>query len=307
MPKKETFHIHPSGHETSQEEECFRLSTLDLIITQNYSVHALIFKLDVTDSDKPGIISIFKRGLELTLGQCRHVVGTIERNPYGDFSIVKKRDSTVEFVVQMLDGPEDNFPSYSDIEKAKFSSESLGDLGLLSIEGMTMGSKCSPDSSPVISGFQLNFIPGGLIFTAHNHHLASDIEGSTSLIQQIADNCYSIVKGTPPPTWDESFMDRSRFIQQEVAKEDQVDPPPSAPRHPDWLPCSWLLFHIPKSKSAELKRLATPEDGTWISTYDALAAFLWRVMSRNRAQIYKPDLKSHAIFMQAINMRSRCK
>lgn len=73
MGRKETFHIHPLGYEKSQEE-WFRLSTLDLLITQNYSTHALIFKLK--DSDKTHVAEIFKRGLEITLSQCR---------PYGRY------------------------------------------------------------------------------------------------------------------------------------------------------------------------------------------------------------------------------
>jgi Transferase family len=152
----------------------------------------------------------------------------------------------------------------------------------------------------------LNFIPGGLIFTVHKHHAALDIAGTTSLVHQIADNCYSILKGTPQPSWDERLMDRSRFISK-VADEDLVDPPAAPKRHPAWYPCSWLLFHLPQSKAAELKRLATPDNGTWISTHDALTALLWRVISRNRAKIYNPDLTLPALFFEAINMRDRCK
>ncbi|KAI5862016.1 transferase family-domain-containing protein [Durotheca rogersii] len=300
--RTETFQIRPSGPQAEQEE-AFRLSPLDLIVTQNYSTWALIFKLE--SADTAAIAETFKRALAATLGQCRHFVGTVEKGEGGSFSIVKKPDSTARFDVKWLDGPGDDFPSFAELERAKFSSQSLGDPGLLTIEGMSMASKRPPGTSPEVSGFQLTFIPGGMIFNVHKHHAVCDVTGTTSLVHQIADHCYSIRHGTPPPAWDEAFMDRSRFIPPPVDPKDQVQPPPPPPRHPDWLPCSWLLFHLPQSRVAELKQLAAPGDGTQISTYDALTAFLWRVMMRNRAQIYLPDLSLPAVFLESVNMRGR--
>ena len=301
MPRKEKFSVRPLGFETS--EEWFRLSILDIVIPPNYNTYAIIFKHD--HSDETAVIRTFKCAIEATLQQCRHLIGTVEKNKYGDYSIVRKAESTVEFVVQWLNSPSDNYPSYSDLERANFTCAGLGDPAILSIEGMPKSRR--PDDSPVLVGFQLNFIPNGFIFTVHIHHFAVDMTGTTSLIRQIADHCYSIQNGTPKPSWDEALLDRSRFIAPDIALEDQIDPMPKPQRHPDWLPCSSLLFHLPPRKSEQLKQLATPSDGTWISAYDALTAVLWRVIARNRAQIYKPDLESPAIFGEPINMRSRCK
>ncbi|KUI65222.1 Trichothecene 3-O-acetyltransferase [Cytospora mali] len=230
--------------------------------------------------------------------------GHLEPNEHGDFSIVKTPSSTVKLVTQWLDDPEDGFPSYSDLEKAKFTSQSLGDISRLTIEGMTMGCRSPPDTKPAMTGFQLNFIPGGLIFTVHKHHAALDIAGTTSLIHQIAGNCKAILTGTPAPNWEESLMDRSRFIT-DIPENDLLHPPAAPGRHPDWHPCSWLLFHLPRSKAAVLKSLATPSNGKWISTHDALTAFLWRIISKHRARIYMPDLSTPALFFEAINMRDR--
>ncbi|KAI0899509.1 transferase family-domain-containing protein [Annulohypoxylon nitens] len=296
---KETFHLDPSNCDKSQEE-WFRLSVLDLYNTQNYSTHALIFKLQ--DSAKAHIIETFKRGIEATLGQCRHLVGTIRENEYGDYSIVREPESTVRFDVQWLD----DYPSYTSLEKANFTGRSLGNPARLTIEGMTMACKRLPDTSPPMVAFQLNLIPGGLIFTVHQHHAALDMDGTVSLVHQIANHCYSIVKGTAPPSWNEELMDRSRFFSN-VPYEKKIDPPPMPGKSQDWFPCSWLLFHLPQSKAAELKQLCAPDrsQGAWISTYDALVAFLWRVVSKHRAQIYKQDLTQTALFFEPVNMRSR--
>lgn len=220
---------------------------------------------------------------------------------------MKKAESTVRLDIRRLDDPQDKYPSFSQLESGMFSAPYLGDPALFTIEGMTMACGHHPQTGVDASGFQLTFIPGGLIFTVHRHHLICDVTGLASLVRQIADNCKAVFKGASAPHWDESLMDRSRFITPAVAEKDQKEPPPAPKRHPDWLPCSWLLFHIPQGKVAELKKSATPVDGTWISTYDALIAFIWRVVTKNRAHIYKPDLSQPAIFMEAVNMRNRRK
>ena len=283
-----------------------RLSPLDLVITQQYNNYALIFRME-NDSDQPSIADTVRQALETTLSQCRHVAGTIEKNEYGDFSIVTKPDSTVPFVVQWVDAREDQCPTYPELESAHFCSERLGNPASLANQGMTKISEASANISPAVAGFQLNFIPGGMILTANIHHFAMDVIGTSSFVHQLAAHCHSLRHGTLSPFWDESLIDRRRLIPPLVPVEAMEDPQPSPPRHPDWLPCAWLLFHIPLSKIAELKSLAMPTDGSWISSYDAISAFLWRVLSKNRAHIYKPDLSSLAMFGESVDMRNRRK
>lgn len=301
MGRKVTHQLQPLWF-NGFKEESFRLSILDIVIPPNYNTYAIIFKSD--NADETTVAETFKQAIDATLLQCRHLVGTVEKNQHGDYSIVTKPDSTVELVFHWLNGTGDDYPSYSELERQNFSSRCLGSAATLGIDGMPTAR--GPDDSPAIVGFQLNFIRGGFILTIHIHHFAVDMAGTTSLVRQIADNCSSIRYGTPPPSWDEAFMDRSRFIAPKIALEDQISPIPRPPRHPDWLPCSWLLFHLPPTKAAALKKLASPKDGTWISSYDALTALLWRVIARNRALVYRPVLKEPAIFGEPINMRSRC-
>ncbi|KAK5659473.1 hypothetical protein OQA88_674 [Cercophora sp. LCS_1] len=303
MARKEAISVRPSNWRQLQEEQT-RLSPLDFVITQHYNNYALIFKLD-EDLDKSVIVDIFVRGLEATLSQCRHIAGTVGKNSHGDFSIISTADSAVPVVVQWCDGSESGFPCYSDIEKMHFVSGALGDPAKFTIPGMTMSSNASPDIKPPVAGFQLTFIPGGMILAVHIHHFAMDVTGTSALVHQLASHCYSIAHETEPPAWDKALVDRSRFIPPRPAKEALIDPPEPPQRHPDWLPCSWLLFDISPSKLGELKRLATPTDGTWISTYDAVAAFLWRVVSKNREPFYNPDLSAPALFGESVNMRSR--
>lgn len=304
MPRKEEYRLRPSGYENDPDEERFGLSTLDYLTAQTYNNYALFF--EVKEEDKSTVAAVLKEGLELSLSQAKQLVGSIEKNEHGDHSFVKKKGSTVGFTVQWLDSAEDNFPSYSDLEKSQFVTSSLGDINLLSVDGMTYGDRpeCSPDASPICSAFQANFIPGGLIFNMHHHHYCNDVMGWASFVHQLAENCYSIVNKTAAPDWEPGCLDLSRFTK-DAPEEEKVDGPSPNDPHPSHRPSSFLLFHLPKSKAAELKKAAWPTDGSWISTYDAFSALLWRVLSRHRATIFSPDLAAPAMWGEGINMRPR--
>jgi hypothetical protein len=140
----------------------------------------------------------------------------------------------------------------------------------------------------------------------HSHHYANDVMGWAGFVHQLADNCYSLIHRTTPPTWDPACLDHSRLMDRSIAKEAKVDGHPAQPRHPDLKQSVWLLCHIPKSKAAELKKIASPDDGAWVSTYDACTALLWRTLTKHRVPLYKSDLTATPFWVEAANMRGRC-
>ncbi|TPX18760.1 uncharacterized protein E0L32_002617 [Thyridium curvatum] len=305
MPKIEEFQLHPLGWENDPEEERFQLSTLDYLSAMTYNNYALFFKLD--DSEKSTAAAVLKEGLERTLSQTKHLVGIIEKNEDGSHSFVKKRDSTVKFVVQHLDSPEDGFPSFAEIEKVHFVSPILGDVNVLSNAPMAYGEKpeADPDKRPVVASYKANFIPGGLILNLHSHHYSNDALGFGNFVRQLADNCRAIANKTEFPSFDPKCLDRSRFIAPTVAEESRVDAPPRADRNPAHKDSQALIFHLPKSKAAELKKVASPDDGSWVSTYDAFSALMWRVFSRIRAPVYNPEPASKPLWAEGVNMKKR--
>lgn len=133
-PKEEVHLIRPTGWENDPEEERFKLSLFDPIILVVYCHFALYFRLDDGDdgSKREATARVLRQGLEKTLSQVRHLCGKLEKDPEGGFSFVKKRDTTVKFVVKSLDGP--GYPSIDDIEKASFSCSSLGDLKAFALQ-----------------------------------------------------------------------------------------------------------------------------------------------------------------------------
>lgn len=164
MPRHETYELRPVGWENDPEKETFRLSTLDYLVACVYVSYATFFRIE-DDADKPKVAKLLKKGLEKTLSQARHLCGVIQNEP-GDglsYSFVKKKTSTVQFIVQYLDGQEDKglYPSFSEIEQSGFVSRVLGDLDIWSVAPMTceyivLGTRCTykdglyglSDSSP---------------------------------------------------------------------------------------------------------------------------------------------------------------
>ncbi|CAI7633249.1 unnamed protein product [Penicillium glandicola] len=314
MPKQDVLHLHPLGWENDPEEERFKVSTLDYLTACTYNNYALFFRVD--NADKARVADVLKTGLERTLSQVRHICGTIEKDPSSGHSFVKRKDSTVH----------DTYPDFDKIAEGNFCTSVLGDLSRWSVLPMTYGEKpeAHPDSSPVVAAYKVNFIRGGLVFIMHHHHYSNDVMGWAGLVHQLAENCYAIVNQTPFPSWDSACLDLSLLTKPVVPEASRIDGPPMPERHPGHIAAEMLLFHLPKSKAAELKILATPMDEStdgsmdgstdgstesvdvsWISTYDAFSAFIWRTVSRLRAPVFKPDLSAPLLWIEAVDMRRR--
>lgn len=91
MAKKqvEVYELHPAGWESDPADEFFKLSTLDYTTSQDYINFAVYFKLP--NADKSRIIPVLKRGLEITLSQCRQLCGAVEKHPDGGLCFHKTR------------------------------------------------------------------------------------------------------------------------------------------------------------------------------------------------------------------------
>ncbi|KAK4163837.1 hypothetical protein QBC43DRAFT_318785 [Cladorrhinum sp. PSN259] len=312
MPKHEIITLRPVGWESDPEDEFFKLSTLDYCVAQVFVNYALFFKLP-DDTDKNNIIVVLKRGLEVTLSQCRQLCGILEILPDDQgLAFHKKRDSTVEFHVQDLSDEGDKYPSFQDLESRHFVSQALGNLDTWCVSPMTYGEKpeAQPSSNPKASAFKATFIRGGLVFVMHHHHYANDIMGWAGEFHQLADNCSAIFKNPSNPSLppcDPICLDLSRVTAPTPPSSEMVDGPISPLRHQDHKPGEWLLFHLPKSKSSKLKLLASPNDGTWISTYDAFNALIWRLLTKHRLSLFPEysDPSSPLLWAEAVDMRRR--
>ncbi|KAK1657384.1 hypothetical protein BDP55DRAFT_699021 [Colletotrichum godetiae] len=322
MCQIDVYNLHPTGWESDPEDEYHQ-------------------------ADKHKIVEVLKQGLEITLSQCRRLCGTLKEHPEGsgegELCFHKRRDDTVEFHVQWLDGTNTNdndngdekYPSYADFERQHFSTRAFGpDLNLWCVAPMTPAEKPSnrPENKPKAASFKASFIPGdGLVLMMMHHHLANDVTGWAGELHQLAENCAAIwaasasasgvtvtSAATLPelPPWDPACLDLSRVTAPDPPADQLVDGPPRPSRHPDQRAASRLLFHIPRSKLLELKRLATPvpapaadestsDNCNWISSYDALNAYLLRVLLKHKARLHKSDPEALVEWVEAVDVRRR--
>lgn len=258
----------------------------------------------------PARACTFPTDLATAKSQARYFLGRIDKDGEDGYSFVKKKDTTAKLVVQHLDSLNERglYPSLDDLERAHFGCNALGDLTEWSPDPSMIWDEASveanPDTNPTTSAFQINLLRGGMVFGVHVHHWACDLQGWHNFMTQLAENCYAVAKNTSLPPWDPACIDVSRFCRK---VDSWVEGPPAAKRHtshPDEQQA--LLFHVPKSKAAELKKMASSGNPhEWISTYDAMTAYLWRQLSRARTKLYQPDWTTPVFFGQAVNMRPR--
>lgn len=128
MPSRQVIQLHPSDWEAGPDEERFKVSIIDRTPVTTYTQYVVYFRVD--DVDKDQAVDILKAGLEKTLSQAKYFCATIEKDPEGGHSFVKKKDTTVKFILQRLDLPGDEYPSLDEIEAAYFSARTLGDVNV---------------------------------------------------------------------------------------------------------------------------------------------------------------------------------
>ncbi|TLS21529.1 uncharacterized protein PpBr36_10272 [Pyricularia pennisetigena] len=304
--KVQVYQLRPLGWENDQEEERIPATIFDYTVPMSYNAWAIYFRLD-RETSRPKVVKALKAGLERTLSQCRQLVGRLELDPTddGNYSFVKRKDDTVDFIVEYWDDVD--VPSFDQLQNAHFASCSLGDVGRFGAPGMECGHNpaCRPENA--------NFIPGGLIFVMTNLHVCQDVMGWYWSARQLADNCFAAVNDTAPPAWDPAAIsDGDRFTPRPQKVERPVEKPQEnlsigsvSPK-----PASSLLFHLSKSKARDLKSLAagsrtasSDASSSWISTYDAFVALIWRTLTKHRRGLYPVQDDQRPLLTEAINLR----
>ncbi|KAL0930387.1 acyl transferase [Colletotrichum truncatum] len=324
MLPTQIFQVRPTGWATDPEDEYFPLSTLDYSVAQVWCNYALFFKLPSADLESQfRITNILRSGLERTISQVRQLSGTLTTHPSGSgLCWHKKRSGTVAFHAQWLDPVNANHKllTFDDLESRHFLGSAMGDPEMWCVPGFLGGERpeATPAHRPRAAAYKATFIPGGMVFMMHHHHFSGDIMAWSGQLRQLASNCAAIYSsssrtpGTPSPAfipWDPASLDLSRVTKPDVPEPQRVTGPTPPQRHPAHRPSQRLLFHLPKSKIADLKKLATPpaDDGTgrWASSYDAYMAYIWRVLSKHKTQLYNWDLTEPLLWGEAIDMRRR--
>lgn len=179
--------------------------------------------------------------------------------------------------------------SYAELQEAKFPPSTLDSHKLAPVSKF-------PDSSqpaPVMAS-QANFFNGGLMLTICFHHSALDASSFATILKRWATNTradaeISISKDFLASSTDRTPMMQGRsgatiadFPEYKVLNDKSIE-------QLLWSPSSLLIkeyciLYFSKSRLAELKVFSSPasDSGEWISSNDALCAFLWHHISLAR-------------------------
>lgn len=236
----------------------------------------------------------------------------------GRLWITKKRDSAVSLFVHNI---EETFASYEELDRADFPAATFKGHKLLP-KAVTEKQLFSPlgdnqEDDLIISTFQINFVKGGLILGVAIHHNCSDGPGCDGFLTSWAQNSAAVANGTSFITVSGDALDRSRLSAKrpEFSRWKELDqrfpvlrdgggpapPPPADFKMPD---LAIRMLHFPRSKIKELKTGAMAETGdSWISTYDAIMATLWKSITRSKLELLHPDLSQEVVLVHAVNTR----
>ncbi len=181
----------------------------------------------------------------------------------------------------------------------------------------TLPDESASDSMPVFL-LQANFVIGGLLLTFVGQHQAMDMTGQGHIIHLFSKACRNeqftseelssgnLARRSLIPLLDDSYKQGSELAHQ-IRKptphypisDDTSGQPPSFP-----LKCTWAYFTFHPKSLAALKSLAAKSITLplgYISTDDALSAFIWQSIIRARFPRLNPTAES--TFARAVDVR----
>ncbi|KAF4337921.1 trichothecene 3-o-acetyltransferase [Fusarium beomiforme] len=288
---------------------------LDIIGQQPFMVKIytqVSFCFPVTDpSTHPAITATLKQGLQRFSQSFPWVAGqVIEEN--GVFKI-KAFEATPPLLVKDLrDDP--SAPTMEALRKAEFPMSMFDENVIAPKKTLPLGPNYSPDDPVPVLLFQLNFIEGGLILTVNGQHGCMDMTGQDELIRLLSKACrdesftpeevsvMNLERKTIVPLLEnyETGPELDHQLVKPPPTTEQVEQPPAPPK------ASWAFFSFSPQALSELKDKATEtlDAGTkFISTDDALSAFIWQSVSR--ARLGRLDNATSTLFCRAVDVRTQ--
>jgi hypothetical protein len=206
-------------------------------------------------------------------------------------------------------------PSIDALRKAHFPFSMLDGAVLTPLKGLPT----SYEERPVpVFLLQANFINGGLLLNFAGEHNTMDGHGLGQVIRIFSKACHN------EPFTDEELLQGNRARDNIIPLFDQttykpgpeldyllVKPSSTSPPASNNLPpkCKWAYFHFSSSRLSKLKSIASSSSSIsenptapYITTNDALSAFIWQSTCRIRSSRLPPQTTS--TFARAVDVRS---
>jgi trichothecene 3-O-acetyltransferase len=273
-----------------------------------YTQISLCFSI-LDPSSHPAITSTLTNGLERLSASFPWLAGQLVNKGSGEGNtgvfgiqpfekmptLVVKDHRNNPLILSMDDLRRANFP-FSMLDESIFASRKT-------IPG-------SPDELLTLPIFlvQANFITGGLVLTFDGQHNTMDMTGQGHIINLFSKACRNeeftseelssgnLTRRNLIPLLDDLYKPGPELAHQVM----NLNPSPSVSKETDDRPappkCTWAYFTFPSASLTALKALATKSitlpSGGYISTDDALTAFIWQSITRARLPRINPAVKS---------------
>jgi trichothecene 3-O-acetyltransferase len=280
---------------------------------QIYTQICLCFSVAKASSHS-AIISTLTNGLEHLSAGFPWIAGQVV-NESGIYKI-KPLERIPRLIVKDLRN-DPSIPTMDAMRRANFPMSMLDETIIAPRNTLpgTFGELLS-DTTPVFL-LQANFITGGLVLVFVGGHQTMDMTGQAQIIRLLAKACRNEAFTSEELSWGNCprqdivpFLNDSYKPGSELAYQ-IIKPPPaqpisdsssSTPPPPPPPKCSWANFSFDPTSLATLKSLATKTISSgYISTDDALSAFIWQ--SVIRARLPRLDPTSKSTFARAVDTR----
>jgi trichothecene 3-O-acetyltransferase len=266
-------------------------------------------------SSHSAIINTLTNGLERLSASFPWVAGQVvnEGASKGNSGVykIKSLDRTPRLVVR--DFRNDlSIPTMDEMRRANFPMSMLDETIIAPRNTIPETFGEPPHTTPVFL-IQANFITGGLLLTFVGSHQTMDMTGQAQIIRLLARACRNeeftseeLLWGNYPrrdiiPLLDDFYEPSSEITEPTPSQpiSDSTNGSPAPPLPPK---CIWAIFSFDPTSLVALKSLATEAISSgYISTDDALSAFIWQSIVRARLPRLNP--KSKSTFARAVDPR----
>lgn len=299
--------------------QTIRLTPVDQLMVGSYINLILCFPLS-TSTNIQETYAKMKSGLTPTLSEIPFVGGVVvpEEGGRGRHQINIDQGYGMRFVFRNFATTSTFKCSYEELQRAKFPNSAM-DAEKLSPFGYIPTS-----ATPAVMAAQANFFTGGMLLTVSILHTASDVLGLAEILKcwvkniKDADAANGISPQAPVPP--ARSMDRATMMKghsgadikdfpeyrllegQKETLQQRLGVVEAAP------PTEFSTFYFSPAHLAQLKRAASSPnpDDPWISTNDALCAFIWHHTSLARRLLSSPHSTSRPLmFAMAVEGRRR--
>ncbi|KAF5230358.1 hypothetical protein FANTH_13875 [Fusarium anthophilum] len=206
-------------------------------------------------------------------------------------------------------------PTMENLRQARYPMGILDESIFAPCKTFASGKK--PKSAPVFL-IQANLISGGLILTFVAQHNTMDMTGQAHIISLFSKACrgepftdeelssgnavrHNIIplldeSWTPGPELEPFILNPADFPTTNTNTNTEAHPPPT---------CTWAYVNFTASSLQQLKwkSLESVRPPNYVSTDDALTAFLWKSVTRARSP--RLDILSPSTIARAVNVRKQ--